>query len=609
MIAVDPADLGVPNELHQTIFEKECELFDSRQRIDSESLPEILAILTSPGLISATDQLLDKNWAIVPFMHTSPFVSRDRDQHWHKDDNGPLNLRRARHHLPIEVEMLYYPQEVKLDMGPTATVPYSQYWTFDSEENNDNFAGADHLDFAYQLGGMEPKSVSGKNSEYSREQIVNGTTAHDKRMRKAVEDLQWPLCQPYEVGPLKAGSVILYSHNMIHRGNHRRDHWSTWQDNPRFMWRFWFYRTTEPRRAKRQVQAPDWQRKPEDPVTGVRLADVSSSVLTTWNYLYSWMGGSPDFHDATASKKSITVLHTQLYAKDDQGEPDRIGAAYQLATLQAKDLPKSIFCKALLSHRENVRRAATFGLIALGESSTDVFLDVLDSPVKWLRKAAVFGLGEVGTTNSDVAEALCKRLLDDDSVYVRSFAASAIGCFVRRAIADANPQLLTTVTQALVQSLTLEQNRLSMDRAQRRSIKFVRPTDACDICEGIGMDFGHDRFRPVRSAVRENVLWSTVILCSHGAAALGDELEPLKEALFYLVQTDQNAFSVGSAMDALYRLAYMGNETTPSDKVLKLRRELADVFASSPITCLDSLSRTYPDLLSNEQEKPTLRLG
>ena len=49
-----------------------------------------------------------------------------RDQHWHKDDNGPYNSRKQRHHQAVQIEMLYYPQAVREDMGPTATVPYSQ---------------------------------------------------------------------------------------------------------------------------------------------------------------------------------------------------------------------------------------------------------------------------------------------------------------------------------------------------------------------------------------------------------------------------------------------------------------------------------------------------
>ena len=85
--------------------------------------------------------------------------------------------------------------------------------------------------------------------------------------------------------------------------------------------------------------------------------------------------------------------------------------------------------------------------------------------------------------------------------------------------------------EALIQSLEREENRLAMDRAQQRSIKFVRPTDDCDVCEGNEIDFGRDRFKPVRSAVRENVLWSMVILCSQGAEVIENILEPTIKTL------------------------------------------------------------------------------
>ena len=107
-------------------------------------------------------------------------------------------------------------------MGPTATIPYSHYWTFNHEENHDNFAGADHLDFDYQLNGMEREPVSGPDSKYDEDDIVHRRTAHDVRMREAITNLKWPLVQSFEAAPLRAGSVVFYSHNTFHRGNHRR---------------------------------------------------------------------------------------------------------------------------------------------------------------------------------------------------------------------------------------------------------------------------------------------------------------------------------------------------------------------------------------------------
>ena len=40
----------------------------------------------------------------------------------------------------------------------------------------------------------------------------------------------------------------------------------------------------------------------------------------------------------------------------------------------------------------------------------------------------------------------------------------------------------------------------------------------------MGIDFGIERFEPVRSSVRENALWALVMLCSHGEEVLGDNL-------------------------------------------------------------------------------------
>jgi HEAT repeat protein len=159
--------------------------------------------------------------------------------------------------------------------------------------------------------------------------------------------------------------------------------------------------------------------------------------------------------------------------------------------------------KALHDERESVRPAATYGLVALGSEATGVFLDATESPVKWVRKAGVYGLGDVAALDDPVRDAVADRLANDPSVYVRSVAANALGCLGRRAVAAATGQaLIPSCVSALVESLGREKNRLGMNIAQDRSIKFVRPTDECDVCEGIGINYGTDRFKRVRSAVR-----------------------------------------------------------------------------------------------------------
>lgn len=248
--------------------------------------------------------------------------------------------------------------------------------------------------------------------------------------------------------------------------------------------------------------------------------------------------------------------------------------------------------KALYADRESMRRAATYGLIAVGDDATATLLKAAGSEIRWVRKAGVYALGDASRLTKAVLRKVVSRLHEDSSVYVRSVAAGALGCLGRRAIATGTGiKWVPACMTALVESLTREENRPAMSKAQGRSIKFVRPTDECDVCEGDGVTFNLDRFEPVRSAVRENVLWSIVMLCSHGAPVLGGALEPAIAALKHVVRTDKNVISAGFAMDALARLARMRPEGGASPLILDLQANLRMILTDSPIQCWESLVR------------------
>ncbi len=598
LVILSPESLGLPLDTHDRIYQKQKQAIKEGKKIRPSTMPEILEIINSPGLVKACNQLVGENWAIVPFS-SSYITSGGSDQHWHKDDNAPRNSRKQRHHQAVQIEMLYYPQVVREDMGPTATIPYSHYWTFNHEENHDNFAGADHLDFNYHLKGMEARPVSGPNSTYDPDDIVNRRTDHDLRMRQAITDLQWPLVKPFEAAPLSAGSVILYSHNMFHRGNLRRDDWRTWQDNPRFMWRFWIYRTTDPNQLTNQDlldSKVDWNNLGKDLLTNIDLNAVGRDVTAVWRYHYHWTqtGKGPSPLALSIDHKGTEKLADQLRLKNDLAEPERIGAAYRLANNLDLELSIKILEDALYDERESVRRAATYGLIAVGHQATETLIKAANSPLKWVRKAGVYGLGDASELSKKVLETISNRLEFDPSVYVRSVAAGSLGCLGRRSAATSiGSQLIPSCLKVLVDSLEREENRLSMDRAQGRSIKFVRPTDESDVCEGGGFDLGLDRFQPVRSSVRENVLWSIVILCSHGPSIMGSALDPIIKALKEIIQKDQNVICVGYAMDALSRLANIeGREKADSEIIIELQNDLFSILTDSPVQSLDTLSRT-----------------
>ncbi len=601
IVALPPERLGIPEEIHHRIYDREKQAYLARKPVTPGSIPDVLKVINAPGVVEACNRIVGRNWAIVPFTHNASFASGARDQHWHKDDNGPYNARKQRHHQAVQIEMLYYPQDVSEVMGPTATIPYSHYWTFNHEENHDNFAGADHLDFEYQISGLEGVPVSGPDSEYDWEDVVHRRTTHDVRMREAVAGTGWPLVRPFEAAPLRAGTVLLYSHNTFHRGNHRRDDWRRWDSQPRFMWRFWIYRTTEP--DVRDDAAPgeiSWRELGVDPLTGVDLGEADDDATVVWRYHDHWMqtGRTPPTRPETTAlspkerEAEARDLHDQMLAMGDESEPLRIGAAYKLASIGNEALGVKHLAEALYCHRESVRRAATYGLIAVGARAADTFIAATKSPVKWVRKAGGYGLGDCAPLTDEVLESVTALLHHDPSVYVRAVAAGTLGCLGRRAAGTGIGQtLVPRCFEALVRSLENEKNRLSMDLAQKRSIKFARPTDECDVCEGNGVDMGLERFEPVRSAVRENALWSLVILCSHGAHLAGGALDDTIEALKTVVRNDKNVICVGFAMDALNRLACLDTKGPSPAALDGLRSDLIGILGESPVRCWEALVR------------------
>ena len=192
-------------------------------------VPELSEIFASPGLTAAVEGILGPDWAIVPF-GSRVISAGSYDQHWHKDDILPWNSRKPglRHHHLETVDLFYYPQAATETMAPTALVPHSQYWTFDHDENNDNIC-IEMLDYNFIREKM------GENPDL---------VERDRRFDSAVADTQWPLVRQVKLC-VPAGSVVLMNQNCFHRGQRRSDDPSLWAENPRYMWRFWLYRTAE----------------------------------------------------------------------------------------------------------------------------------------------------------------------------------------------------------------------------------------------------------------------------------------------------------------------------------------------------------------------------
>jgi hypothetical protein len=107
-----------------------------------------------------------------------------------------------------------------------------------------------------------------------------------------------------------------------------------------------------------------------------------------------------------------------------------------------------------------------------------------------------------------------------------------------------------------------------------------------DMCEGFGR---------VRSAVRENALWALVMLSKH-YARLDSELVPAEQlrrtaaSLAHIIQTDDNGYSAGHAMDALRRIAAAALAARGDRGPLAHLQRAMAVPALNP--CPESLLRT-----------------
>ena len=132
LVVLPPEALGIPADVHADIYTRQKDIAKERHKAVSDSMlaelvPQILDVLNAPGLIAACDQILGERYAIAPFTHNGMFPSGGQAQHWHKDDCAPLNARKQRHHQAVQAVLLYYPQEVGPEMGPTTMMTFSQY--------------------------------------------------------------------------------------------------------------------------------------------------------------------------------------------------------------------------------------------------------------------------------------------------------------------------------------------------------------------------------------------------------------------------------------------------------------------------------------------------
>jgi hypothetical protein len=179
----------LPSAHHQAIYDTANGLRDSEGSAPQGDVwgavgPLVEQVVRSPTYHGALSSLLGSDFVInatAGHMHTTDM----RDQQFHKDGT-PLAVR---DHLPRNCICMYYPIDTVLDMGPTAIVPGSTYWSVD---RTGFMQSEDRLDFALQPArnpeglAQWSKSLNGWNALSGFGDNIDDVLARDQRIEGAV---------------------------------------------------------------------------------------------------------------------------------------------------------------------------------------------------------------------------------------------------------------------------------------------------------------------------------------------------------------------------------------------------------------------------------------
>ena len=380
----------VPEAAHDALFEEAQTSYAARDLLSETPfalepigdnivarMPLVRSVIESPIVEGALTSVLGPRF--YRYSHSFIHASGATDQGFHKDAHYPWGLRAGiRSHRPNWAMLFYYPQTTTAPLGATEIVPGTTYWNVD-HENVGNPFGEDRLELEFEREG-----VGGHQDLDYR----------DRRLEQAVEAFD-PALQAIPVEVPK-GSVVLVHFDLFHRGSR------TSATSDRFMFKFWYTRTTEPRGRA--------------PIDGLGSMDQRrhAPVVSAGNWL---------------TRRRVPLEVDERTWEDN--EAGRVARAYQLGVKR----PETLF-PALLDAAETPRRAAMYGLTTSGSACFPAAIEGLKSETWGVRKSCAFLLGEVGLFDRDVVAGLEAIASADAKSEVRSTAITALARIARRSLAE-----------------------------------------------------------------------------------------------------------------------------------------------------------------------------
>ena len=392
-----------PPALHQNIHRQIETLFATEGKPGNDILPKIpdlYQILRDPAVDGALQSLLGPSYLIHPHRHCHHNPSGSKGQGMHQDSYE--NDQNVRHHRTRWTMAFYYPQDVSLDMGPTAILPATQYY----------------------------------NSS-----------------KQAYEREEQPLCG-------RAGTATIVHYDLWHRAMPNAS------DRDRFMVKFLFTRMGEPRGPSWDHRDGTWRSEGTDPPADLcgraydwmRGTDGTAAPTTvSLESLRRALDAKAEaerlcavYALAARGEEAMPVLLNALCSEaaarleanlaNEHTNPSQLDAVFALSAIGRPAVPHMV---ELLDENDWwVRAAAADVLGDLGTAASDTvphLTRALDDEAEWVRRNAVEALGNIGPAAAEAVPALSRRLRDSES-WIRHNAALSLAK-IGPAAAEAVPAL------------------------------------------------------------------------------------------------------------------------------------------------------------------------
>ncbi len=377
----------LPRSVHETIYRKTQEYSEKEGNLGNNILPrvpELQAVFDDPVVRGAFTSILGQNYVMHSHRHPHRNGPHSGGQGFHKDSYW--GHEKVRHHLPRWAMAFYYPQDTPVEIGPSAILAGTQYYSHRITDTND-----------------------GEVALYG-----------------------------------EAGTVSIIHFDLWHRAMANQT------DKTRYMMKFQFIRLDEPQGPEWNVQDAEWNSEGLDIDDNLAAQKHETTWAHVWDWMAGNTYGNGTQHANGNLAKHIEALSNEDPAvrsdaadalgmlgesaadavtklsetlRDDY-EPARLNAAYALGAIGEPAV--STLIDKLEDENGATRRMAAYGLAAVGEPAVPVLCEAMEHENEEVRHQATYALAQIGSNAKPAIDALMEHA-KDSKVEVRRYVPEAFG--------------------------------------------------------------------------------------------------------------------------------------------------------------------------------------